>query len=262
MIIAQITDIHLRLDHRPLGGTDTVAALDAAVAHVNRLDPPADVVLATGDLTDDGGLEDFALLRRSLDRIRAPVYVIPGNHDDREGLRAAFADRGYLPVDGAFLHYVIEDHPVRLIGLDTVIAGEASGRMCPDRLGWLAARLAEAPTRPTLVFMHHPPFRVGIGFMEPVPFDGADALAGIVRAHPQVEHVVCGHSHRPVHVRWAGTVASVAPSAARQVVLSLSDHTPAALAADPPACAVYRWIPGTGIIGHVSLIEDAGSKVS
>src|SRR5260370_12491037 len=88
-----------------------------------------------------------------------PVYVIPGNHDSREGLSRAFADRGYLPTSGGFLHYTVEEWPVRLIGLDTQVPGQPGGRLCAERLARLHARLREAPARPTLGFMHHPPVR-------------------------------------------------------------------------------------------------------
>ena len=91
-----------------------------------------------------------------------PVYLIPGNHDEREALADAFSDHDYLPRDREFLHYVLEQYPVRLIGLDTLVPGKGSGLMCEERLTWLAARLEVAPARPTVVFMHHPPFVTGI----------------------------------------------------------------------------------------------------
>jgi len=90
--------------------------LERAVAHLNRLAPRPDVALATGDLVERGEPEEYARLRAILDRLAMPLYVIPGNHDSREGLARAFADRGYLPTDGGFLHYTVEEWPVRLIG--------------------------------------------------------------------------------------------------------------------------------------------------
>ena len=126
--------------------------------------------------------------------------------------------------------------------------------MCAERLGWLAARLDEAPDRPTVLFMHHPPFATGIRHMDALGLAGAEALATLVARHPQVERVLCGHLHRPIQVRWAGTVASTAPSTAHQVVLDLADDAPATFAMEPPACQLHVWRPGTGLISHTSYI--------
>jgi 3',5'-cyclic AMP phosphodiesterase CpdA len=261
MLIAQISDLHLRADGSPLiGGVDTVAALTACVEHVNGLAPRPDVVLATGDLVDEGRPEDFAALRRAFDRLAMPVYVIPGNHDDRDGLRGAFADSGALLAEGEFLHYAVETFPVRLIGLDTVIPGECGGRMCEARTRWLDDRLAEQPDRPTLVFMHHPPFVTGIGFMDDPAFDGADRLERVVRGHPQVRQVVCGHIHRAIHTRWAGTAAAVAPSVVFQMALELSEGAPSACVLEPPAVSLYLWRDGTDPVGYTSLIGGYGPR--
>ena len=59
-------------------------------------------------------------------------------------LRAAIAADGYLPADG-FLQYAIEDYPVRLVALDTLIPGEAGGLLCSARLAWVDHVLALAP---------------------------------------------------------------------------------------------------------------------
>src|SRR6266550_4232694 len=108
---------------------------------------------------------EFQHLRTLLAPLAMPVFVIPGNHDAREPLRAAFAGDGYLPADG-FLQFAIEDYPVRLVALDTLTPGEGGGLLCSTRLAWLDHVLASAPARPVLLMMHHPPFLTGIERMD------------------------------------------------------------------------------------------------
>lgn len=255
MLIAQISDFHLRSDGVLLQqAIDSAVALRNCVAHLNRLDPRPDVVLATGDLADEGREEDYRVLRRALDGLAMPYYVIPGNHDDRGLLRAAFADQGYLPAEGMFLHYVIEWYALRLIALDTVIAGEVGGGLCQTRLDWLAARLVERPAQPTLIFMHHPPFPTGIRFMDAPPFEGAAALEALIRRHSQVRQIVCGHMHRAIHLNWAGTCAATAPSIVFQMNLGFKAEDRFQPVFDPPALALYLWQGGVGPTGFISLI--------
>ncbi|WP_192357757.1 metallophosphoesterase [Mesorhizobium mediterraneum] len=114
----------------------------------------------TGDLADSGGLDEYGLVVDILSRLAMPVFVIPGNHDRREAMRDGFAAAyPYLRQAEDFLHYVVEDFPVRLIGLDTVVPEKVGGAICAARAAWFADRLAEGDGRPTLVFMHHPPLR-------------------------------------------------------------------------------------------------------
>lgn len=259
MLIAQISDIHLRacgsLLHQKI---DTGRALAACIDHLLRLVPRPDLVVATGDLGDLGRPEDYARLHDDLARLPMPVYLIPGNHDDRTALRAAFPDHTYLPRKG-FLQYGVDDWPLRLIGLDTVIPGEIGGGLCADRLSWLADRLAEQPQRPTLLFMHHPPFATGIHFMD-TPFAGADALTALIRKHPQVCQVVCGHLHRAVHCNWAGTTAAIAPSIVYQMNLALTANDGFFLVDQPPAIALYFWSGTQAPVGFVSLIGSVENQ--
>ena len=257
MLIAQITDTHIST---PDSVNDrhfrTPEHLERAVAHLNRLDPRPDVVLATGDLVERGEPQEYARLRSILDRLTMPVYVVPGNHDSREHLARAFADRGYLPRQG-FLHYTVEEWPVRLIGLDTHVPGEPGGRLCAERLAWLDARLAEGPARPTLVFMHHPPFVTGLQAMDAMGLEGGPALAEVIGRHPQVERVVCGHVHRAMTRRFAGTVASTSPATAHQLALVLPPARHLAVVMEPPACTLHLWLgPEAGLVSHLSVIGD------
>ncbi len=259
MIIAQITDFHIKprgkLAYRVV---DTAACLADAVAAMAALDPPPDIVVATGDLTDGGEPEEYELLRELLAPLRLPVYLIPGNHDARDAMRRAFRGDGYLPADG-FLQYTVEDLPLRLVALDTVIAGEAGGRLCAERLAWLDRTLAQAPDRPTAIVMHHPPFSTGIAHMDRMGLDGADRFAAVVARHPQVERVFCGHLHRPIQARIGGhAIASTAPSTAHQIALDLRPNGPAAFVMEPPGYQLHVWLPEAGIVTHTGVIGKFG----
>jgi 3',5'-cyclic AMP phosphodiesterase CpdA len=265
MLIAQITDLHVvARDQLCQGRVPTNAQLREAVAHVNGLDPRPDAVLATGDLTDHGSPEEYAVLREILADLAPPLYVIPGNHDHRDRLLEAFADHAYLPRPGAaFAHYAVDDHPVRLVGLDTTVPGEPYGAMCDARLAWLDATLGAAPDRPTLIFMHHPPFRTGIRWIDAAGLDGGRRMAAIVARHPQVQRVACGHIHRPIQVAWGGTVAATAPSTSHaQVALALSEAESFgfAYAIEPRAVQLYLEDPGYGMLSHTSYLSGTGER--
>ncbi|MEL0107310.1 MAG: phosphodiesterase [Rhodospirillaceae bacterium] len=259
MVITQISDMHLRDDGIPLKQkVDTEAALDAAIDHINAWDRVPDAVLATGDLVQKAKRQDYTNFRRKLDRLKAPYYVIPGNHDDRDLMRKTFGDLGYLPEKGKYLQYVIEDFPLRLIALDTLIVGENGGELCAERREWLAQTLSEKPDAPTFIFMHHPPFATGVKFLDKYPFKEAEALEAVVKQNTQVVWVACGHLHRHLQVRWAGTVASIAPSVAYQLPMALAQGASKGFSLEPAGCPIYVWKPETGLVAHMSLIGDFG----
>jgi len=261
MIVAQISDLHVLADGTLLNGlVDTQATLAAAMDHIAALDPTPDVVLATGDLTQNGLPDDYALLCSAFEHLPMPVYVIPGNHDNRRNLCAAFANHGYLPRTGAFLHYAIDGYPVRLIGLDTVIDDQVGGRMCPARLRWLEERLSEQRRKPTLIFMHHPPFATGIAFMDRPAFEGAADLEALIRRFSHVRLVTCGHVHRVVQTNWAGTLAAVAPSIVFQMAPEFSVDAPSAFVLEPPALSLHLWRENASPTIVTSLIGDYGPR--
>ena len=135
MLIAQISDMHLSTPGSRFEEIyRTAEHLARAVAHLNALEPRPDVVLATGDLVDRGEAGEYERLREQLEPLRMPVYLVPGNHDDRVVLPQVLDRHRYLPQDGGFLQYAVEDWPVRLVALDTLIPGESGGRLCAERL--------------------------------------------------------------------------------------------------------------------------------
>jgi 3',5'-cyclic-AMP phosphodiesterase len=260
MLLAQISDLHVTArGQRLFDRIDTPAFLVRAVAHLNGLTPRPDFVWITGDLVDQGSPAEYAHLRDILAGLQMRWAVMPGNHDDRANLRSAFDREVHPSQSGEFLQYVIEDYPLRLIALDTLIPGESGGRLCPARLQWLADRLGERPDRPTVIAMHHPPFLTGLAEMDTINCDNSAALGAIVAEHPQIERIVCGHVHRPMVIRWNGTVVTTAPATAHQVALNLLDGTPTAWIMEPPACHLHYWRADSGLVTHHSYIGDYGA---
>ena len=256
MIVAQLSDPHIvAVGELLYGRVDTAQFLARAVAEINRLDPLPDVVVVTGDLVDHGAPAEYEHLRVLLAPLRMPLFVIPGNHDAREALRQAFGADGYLPAEG-FLQFAIEEFPVRLVALDTLLPGDNRGVLCAERRGWLEATLVAARERPTLLLMHHPPFTTGIDFMDRFRLADAAALAEIVARHPQIERILCGHLHRAIDHRFAGTVAGTAPSTAHQLRLNLSPNAPLRFMFEPLGYQLHVWREDGGLVSHTAVFGD------
>jgi len=189
-------------------------------------------------------------------RLTIPVFLIPGNHDRRENLKAVFSDYPGMQQNEQYVQYSVDCGPIRLVALDTVVPEQHHGALRPEQLDWLATELARDPQRPTIIFMHHPPFACGIQHMDQIRLlEGADTLAHIIRQNPQVERLLRGHHHRPIHMRWAGTIASTGPSVAHQVQLDLLPGTAGALVLEPPAYQLHGYIEHTGLITHTAYVE-------
>ncbi|ARP97212.1 phosphodiesterase [Bordetella genomosp. 13] len=257
MLIAQITDLHIRMPgQKAYRVVETDRYLPPAVAALNALDPAPDVVMISGDLTDFGREAEYAHLKGMLDRLAAPYYLLPGNHDARAELQRVFDGHAYLGSMDGFVQYTIEDYPLRMVVLDTVVPMQSHGELCERRLDWLADRLDEQPERPTVIVMHHPPFRTGIAHMDAIGLlQGAERFEAIVGRHRNIERIMCGHLHRTIFRRYAGTVASTAPSTAHQVALDLRPDGPSAFKMEPPGYHLHEWRDGA-LVTHHAYIGD------
>jgi 3',5'-cyclic AMP phosphodiesterase CpdA len=251
MLIAQISDTHILAR-----ASDHSAALWRAdclrrcIADINQQGP--DAVIFTGDTVQHGQAEEYAQLRELLAPLDAPLYLVPGNRDDSSALRAAFHDNPNLPRTGDFLHYPVEDYDLRLIAIDSTSPGERKGVFCPARQAWLEAMLSEQPKRPTLLFIHHPPFDVDDhyvgGYRRPAE---ATALADIVSRHSQVEGLLCGHVHWPVERHWAGTQARIMPS----VAVDLRKGIDETAARENPIYLLHRVSGDAGLVSHARTVD-------
>jgi 3',5'-cyclic-AMP phosphodiesterase len=233
-LLVQLSDPHIGATW---AGGDPVAGLRAAVESVRRLPDRPDAILMSGDLADNAADGEYELVRDLLAEIGVPVFVLPGNHDDRDRLRAHFDLPG---APGAPVQYAADLGPLRLLVLDSTRPGEARGELDCARLEWLDAELAAAPDRPTVLALHHPPVSTGIGAWDEIglPVDDRRAFGEVVHRHPHVRRIVAGHIHRAMTGELAGRAVVAVPSTYVQGRLSFNSGE-LETAPEPPGFGVH-----------------------
>ena len=264
MLIAQITDIHLGFEPGNPQELNRIR-LDRTLEKLCAMEPRPDLLLCTGDLTDKGDLESFRRLREALASLPFPFFLGVGNHVERGPLLEVFPE---TRTASGFVQYAIEDWPLRILVLDTLEHGRHAGAFGASRARWLAARLDESPTRPTLLVLHHPPAFTGIDWMTLTAEETwAARLTGIVAGRANIVGAIAGHLHRPAVAPWAGTCLRVCSSVAPQVTLELKpidldrpDGRPL-VQAEPPAFALHHWAPETGLVTHFGRVEEVETLI-
>lgn len=255
-LVVQISDSHLSLDDGSAG------ALAAAVAAVGRLDPQPAAVLFTGDLTNSGTAEEYELVRELLTPLGdMAVHPLVGNHDDREGLRAAFADHPGVAGAGELIQYSAGCGALRVIACDTQKHNTDAGELPAERLEWIEAELAREPGRPTILAMHHPPILTGMSeFDEEIglaPHERQALTEAITRAGG-ADLIVSGHIHLAIRGSLGPTPVQVCPSTHLQARLDLRPGAPIELIPETPGFAVHVCGAGSSLISHLRTIEPPG----
>jgi 3',5'-cyclic AMP phosphodiesterase CpdA len=212
-LLVQLSDIHIGGSE---DGKDPIPRFEAVIEAICSLPNAPDAVLVSGDLTDHGTAEEYEVVRKMLGRLDLPLYVLPGNHDDRRRIREAFD----LPGEGEEpIRYSVNVGELRVVLLDSNVPGRDPGAFDADRLGWLDAELSKEPERPTLLAVHHTPLTTGVPEWDAINLEASDreALGSAVARHPQLLSIVGGHLHRVAASALAGCPVLSAPSAYLQV---------------------------------------------
>lgn len=232
-LLVQISDIHIGGSE---DGKDPIPRFEAVIEAIRSLPNAPDAVVVSGDLTDHGTAEEYQVVGEMLERLELPLYVLPGNHDDRGRMREACG----LPGEGEEpIRYSVEVGELRLVLLDSNVPGRDPGAFDAERLGWLDAELSTEPERPTLLAVHHTPLMTGIPEWDAINLDPSDreALAEVVTRHPQLRAIVGGHLHRVAASSLAGCPVLSAPSAYLQVRPNFERDEVTWI--DPPGFAIH-----------------------
>lgn len=249
MKIIQITDTHFVSPGNTLHGLDPRKRLNACIDDLNAHHSDAELCIITGDLADCGDRSAYEDLEQSLSQLRIPVRLMIGNHDDRGTFKDVFHE--VACDEHGFVQSVVETPLGRLLLLDTVATGHAEGAFCELRARWLDSRLAEAPRTPAYLFMHHPPFEIGLPSLDRIRLLGPDLLRSVLQRYDNVRHMFFGHVHRPISGSWLGVPFSMLRATNHQVPLDFQTIRPVPKSHEPPAYAV-ALIDAETVVVHLN----------
>lgn len=247
VLLVQLTDSHLFADaDGSLLGLNTAHSLQRVVDKARAEQPQIDLLLATGDLTQDGSVAAYRRFRQLSEPLCAKARWLPGNHDHRMHMHEA-------AVQTRLLDPVLDIGNWRIILLNSLVPGETPGYLESDQLQLLAQALSEAPQRHHLVCLHHHPVPVGCEWIEPIGLRNAKEFWAVLDRFPQVRAVLWGHIHQPFDQQRNGVRLLATPSTCVQFTPGSKDFD---VSGEAPG---YRWIrlePDGSLDTGVSRLED------
>ena len=203
--LLQLTDCHILRDAQAeLRGVNTRQSFERVLGAARKVAAPWDLVLATGDLSQDESAESYAYLAESLNQLDRPIAWVPGNHDDPETMRHAFTADNILPDK----HIQIGNWQIVL--LDSSIPGEVYGRVSESQLHFMHDALQVTPQPHALVCLHHPAIPCGSAWLDKISLLDAEQFRDAVCQHAHVRGVLWGHVHQEAHfhrddIDWMST---------------------------------------------------------
>jgi Icc protein len=229
--VLQITDFHLfDSPDKTLLGVDTESSLLAVLELAKRNHWPPDLVLATGDLTQDGSAQGYRRLSGYLSQLGVPVYWLPGNHDDRQAMDA------HLHGEGLHQAWEVTLGNWYIILLDSSVPDKVGGCLSEAELGRLNAGLRAHADKHVLVCLHHNPVAVGSDWMANIGLDNSDAFFEILEGYDNVRAVMWGHIHQDYTRTRHGIELMATPSTCFQFTPQSRDF---AVDDELPG---YRWL--------------------
>lgn len=243
--VLQLTDPHLKADSNGmLLGVNTRDSLAAVIDDVLMHCGQPDLVLATGDLAQDGSVDAYEALAQALARFECDSVWIPGNHDNTGRLwpvaQRYRAERKHLKQGGW-----------QILMLDSSVPGKVHGELTQRELEWLDATLVANPLLPALIALHHHPVDITASWMADIGLHNRDAFWAIINRHPQVRVVTWGHIHQEVDrqengVRLLGTPSTCIQFTAGAREFSVEERAPG-----------YRWFELDHIGGFTTQVYRA-----
>jgi len=217
--VAQISDCHVPADPRGIyRGIDPRLNLEALLDRVKARQP--DLLLLTGDLSEDGTSESYRALASIFQSVGVPVLALPGNHDDAVLLEEAFPGS---PVDTI---RVSEHGAWQIVRLDSCLPGAPEGRLSDRAIAALEVHLARNAGHAQLIALHHQPVGVGNPWIDRYPLLNPQPLLQLIDGFSCVKAVVWGHIHQAFAVQRNGTAMLGGPSSAINTVPGLQKFTP------------------------------------
>jgi len=231
------------------GQADTARHLAETISEINAMRPRPDAVLITGDLVEHPGPVTYSHFRELIEPLEMPAYLMPGNHDDPEIMWGYFRDTPMFPGKPPHFQYVIDDFPFRILMLNSHYDDSELPFFGPRRIRWLDEELSKSD-RPTLIAIHHPPMKTGIGFIDMVGEQWYRDLGGVLERHSHVLKVICGHGHIDLIGRLGNVPVQMVGAIAHQLIAGrVHDVAPAFDNVRVPPM-LHHWLDGDIVSGY------------
>ena len=148
----------------------------------------------------------------------------------------------------------------RFVLLDTHEPDRAGGALCWQRLDRLDAELRTDQAAPLFLFLHHPPFRVGLQRMDSIRLLDDGPLLDTLRPYlPRVRHLLIGHLHRTVTDSWHGVPFSGVRGTSHQIALDFITADVAPVSFEAPGYGVVALSPEAVVVHFEELATHAGT---
>ncbi len=252
--IVQLTDCHLgERQGSTLLTLDTDYSLQQVIRRVRVEQPGIDLLLATGDLADNGCVPAYRRLLAQLDDLCPRHFWLVGNHDNREAMASVVAGSSALSP-------VIEVGGWQILMLNSQIPGEVGGRLGSEQLEWLAGELERGQSAGlhTLVCLHHQPVAVGSAWIDEQQVSDSEQFLALLAQYSGVKAVLWGHVHQEIDRVQDGLRLLATPSTCVQFAPGSEDFMADTL---PPG---YRWLTlnaDGSLETGVSRVEDVEFSV-
>jgi Icc protein len=239
MKFIHITDVHLVGDSGALNGMVPSVRLDACLNDVVQWHRDASFCVISGDLAEFAELKAYQALKMRLRSFPLPCFLMIGNHDNRAVFQSVFPKH---PKDShGYVQHRFEKNGCVFLFLDTKKEGRGihEGQLCGDRLDWLKQPLIQAKDKPTFLFLHHPPFDIGVPYVDKIRLQDVEEFAAAIKYGQNIRHVFYGHVHRMTYVNWRGVPFTSVPSLNHQISLNAAS-VQGEFCDEPPAYGVVQ----------------------
>ncbi len=189
--LLHLTDTHLMADAKStLLGYNTADSFQKTLATAVTEQPPADLILLTGDLAQEPTAESYRFLLDALSPLQIPCLCLPGNHDDLALMQATLATH----LVHCRKHVILG--PWQLIALNSQVQGSPAGFLADEELSFLQQRLQAHPDHHSVVAVHHHCLPTHSAWMDSMMIANHEAFLAVLAQHPRAKLVVNGHIHQ------------------------------------------------------------------
>ncbi|MBZ0188743.1 MAG: metallophosphoesterase [Candidatus Obscuribacterales bacterium] len=247
--LLQLTDTHLFADRSgTLKGVSTYQSLEMVVSLAQKEESQTDIVVLTGDLSQDETIESYRNVNEIVSRLERPAYYIPGNHDDTAIMLEPLTLGGKIERKRSHCQGVW-----RLVFLDSCQEGKIEGYLSDAELLAFEKELLEADEPNVLIFLHHNPVNLNDERVDSMMLKNADSFFSILDRFEKVRAVVWGHVHQEFQSKRGDVELFASPSTCVQFRATATGLT---IDARAPGYRVFKLEDDGSIKSYVRRLVD------